>query len=101
MIELFYDRNLTMEEAMKTDTEDKKCAELEKEVFILRAIYDSAIDQGILACDREGRIIVYNLPSSVYDGMAINQFSVRNLQMYSKKRIWGLFRKYSRRENLF
>lgn len=73
MIELLYDRNLTMEEAMKTDTEDKKYAELEKEVFILRAIYDSAIDQGILACDREGRIIVYNLPSSVYDGMAINQ----------------------------
>lgn len=58
---------------MGDDNKKKQFKDLENEVFILRAIYDSAVDQGMLACDRNGRIILYNLPSSIYDDMQVEQ----------------------------
>lgn len=54
--------------------------ELEDELFVLKSIYDSAIDQGIMACDKSGKIILYNLPSAMYDELVVEQVLGRQFE---------------------
>ena len=60
------------------DTKEYK--ELADELYILKSIYDSAVDQGIMACDKNRKIILYNLPSSVYDELIVEQVLGRQFE---------------------
>lgn len=42
---------------------------IKNKLFILKSVFDSTVDQGMMVCDTKGYIVFYNQPSSIRDGL--------------------------------